>query len=40
VGYDLTRFERLRDSESYFAQFEAKGVRPEPGQIKVCPAGS
>jgi ubiquinone/menaquinone biosynthesis C-methylase UbiE len=38
VGYELTRFERLPDSESYFAQFEAKGARPEPGQIRTCPA--
>jgi ubiquinone/menaquinone biosynthesis C-methylase UbiE len=37
VGYELTRFERLRDSESYLAQFEAKGQRPEPGQIRSCP---
>jgi SAM-dependent methyltransferase len=36
VGYELTRFERLPDSESYFAQFAARGVRPEPKQIKVC----
>lgn len=38
VGYELSRFERLPQSESYFAQFEAKGPRPEPGQIKACPA--
>jgi ubiquinone/menaquinone biosynthesis C-methylase UbiE len=38
VGYELARFERLPDSESYFAQFEAKGERPEPGKIKTCPA--
>jgi ubiquinone/menaquinone biosynthesis C-methylase UbiE len=38
VGYELTRFERLPDSESYFAQFEAKGPRPEPAQIATCPA--
>jgi hypothetical protein len=37
VGYELSRFERLPQSESYFAQFEAKGPRPEPGQIKACP---
>ena len=36
VGYALTRFERLPDSESYFAQFEARGPRPEPGAIPVC----
>jgi ubiquinone/menaquinone biosynthesis C-methylase UbiE len=38
VGYELSRFERLPQSESYFAQFEANGPRPEPGQIKACPA--
>ena len=38
VGYELKRFERLPDSESYFAQFAARGARPDPGQIKVCPA--
>ncbi|HTU12384.1 MAG TPA: methyltransferase domain-containing protein [Allosphingosinicella sp.] len=36
VGYALTRFERLPDSESYFAQFEARGPRPEPGAIPAC----
>jgi predicted methyltransferase len=38
LGYELTRFERLGDSESYFAQFEANGPRPEPSQIRTCPA--
>ena len=38
VGYQLTRFERLQDSESYFAQFEPAGARPEPKDIPVCPA--
>jgi SAM-dependent methyltransferase len=38
VGYELTRFERLPDSESYLAQFEAQGPRPEPAQIRACPA--
>jgi ubiquinone/menaquinone biosynthesis C-methylase UbiE len=36
VGYGLTRFERLPESESYFAQFEARGPRPEPAEIPVC----
>jgi ubiquinone/menaquinone biosynthesis C-methylase UbiE len=36
VGYELSRFERLPESESYFAQFAARGERPEPRQIKVC----
>ena len=38
IGYQLTRFERLADSESFFAQFEAAGPRPEPKDIPVCPA--
>jgi ubiquinone/menaquinone biosynthesis C-methylase UbiE len=36
VGYQLTRFERLPDSESYFAQFEPVGPRPEPKAIPAC----
>jgi ubiquinone/menaquinone biosynthesis C-methylase UbiE len=38
VGYELTRFERL-DSESYFAQFQARGPRPEPQEIPACALG-
>ena len=38
IGYELTRFERLPDSESYFAQFEARGPRPQPSAIPTCPA--
>src|SRR3954470_23286240 len=38
IGYQLTRFERLQDSESYFAQFEPNAPRPEPKDIPVCPA--
>jgi ubiquinone/menaquinone biosynthesis C-methylase UbiE len=38
VGYELTRFERLRDTESYYAQFEPVGERPEPAAIPTCPA--
>jgi SAM-dependent methyltransferase len=38
VGYELTRFERLPDSESYFASFQARGPKPEPQAIPVCPA--
>src|SRR5688500_224749 len=38
VGYQLTRFERLSESESYFAQFEPVGPRPEPQDIPTCPA--
>ncbi len=37
VGYELSRFERLPDTETYFAQFEAKGPRPAPEDIAVCP---
>ena len=36
VGYELTRFERLADTESYFAQFEAREARPEPQDIPTC----
>jgi ubiquinone/menaquinone biosynthesis C-methylase UbiE len=36
IGYALTRFERLPDSESYFAQFEARAPRPEPADIPAC----
>ncbi|TMJ18437.1 MAG: methyltransferase domain-containing protein [Alphaproteobacteria bacterium] len=36
LGYGLTRFERLPDSESYFAQFEARAPRPEPRDIPAC----
>ena len=36
VGFGLTRFERMPDSESYFAQFEARAPRPEPAAIPVC----
>jgi ubiquinone/menaquinone biosynthesis C-methylase UbiE len=38
LGFELTRFERLADTQSYFAQFEPRGPRPAPEQIKVCPA--
>jgi ubiquinone/menaquinone biosynthesis C-methylase UbiE len=38
IGYQLTRFERLPASESYFAQFEPAAPRPEPKDIPVCPA--
>jgi len=38
VGYELSRFERLPDSESYFAMFRPLGPRPEPQEIPVCPA--
>jgi protein subunit release factor B/ubiquinone/menaquinone biosynthesis C-methylase UbiE len=36
VGYELVRFERLPDSESYLSQFMAKGPRPEPSSIPNC----
>ncbi|MBV8687281.1 MAG: methyltransferase domain-containing protein [Alphaproteobacteria bacterium] len=37
LGYELARFERLAE-DAYFAEFEAKGPRPEPKQIPTCPA--
>jgi ubiquinone/menaquinone biosynthesis C-methylase UbiE len=36
LGYGLIRFERLPDSESYFAQFEARAPRPAPQDIPAC----
>ena len=38
VGYKLDRFEPLPDSESYFAQFAQESPKPEPQDIRVCPA--
>jgi ubiquinone/menaquinone biosynthesis C-methylase UbiE len=38
VGYELKRFERLPDSESYFASFEVRGPKPTPSQIPTCEA--
>ncbi len=35
VGYELTRFERL-DEESYFAQFDPRGPRPQRREIPAC----
>ena len=37
LGYELTRFERLADPETYFAQFEPRAPKPAPEQIRVCP---
>ena len=36
VGYELKRFERLPDTESYFASFEPRGPKPAPEDIPVC----
>jgi predicted methyltransferase len=36
VGYELKRFERLPDSESYFAWFEPRGPKPAPNEIRTC----
>ena len=36
VGYELKRFERLPDSESYFASFEPRGPKPQPNEIPTC----
>ncbi|MDQ4087866.1 MAG: protein-L-isoaspartate O-methyltransferase [Pseudomonadota bacterium] len=38
VGYELKRFERLPDSESYFASFEPRGPKPAPQDIPTCEA--
>ena len=38
LGLSLTRFERLPDTESYFAAFSATGAKPQPHDIPVCPA--
>jgi ubiquinone/menaquinone biosynthesis C-methylase UbiE len=37
LGLELARFERLADSENYFAAFEASSPKPEPGTIPTCP---
>jgi hypothetical protein len=39
IGYELSRFERLADSESYFAAFTARGPKPEPADIPTCQLG-
>ena len=36
VGYELKRFERLPDTESYFASFEPQGPKPQPSEIPTC----
>lgn len=36
VGYELKRFERLPDTESYFASFEPTGPKPQPQDIPTC----
>ena len=36
VGYELRRFERLADTESYFASFEPRGPKPAPRDIPTC----
>ena len=36
IGYVLTRFDRLGDTQSYFASFEARDARPEPQDIPTC----
>jgi 2-polyprenyl-3-methyl-5-hydroxy-6-metoxy-1,4-benzoquinol methylase len=38
VGFELTRFDRLPDTESYFAAFERRGPKPAPEEIQTCPA--
>ena len=36
VGYELKRFERLPDTESFFASFEPVGPKPAPEAIPSC----
>tara|TARA_A100001391_G_scaffold48774_7_gene29170 strand:+ start:81914 stop:82654 length:741 start_codon:yes stop_codon:yes gene_type:complete len=36
VGYRLTEFVRKPEIAGYYAEFEASGKRPEPGDIKPC----
>ena len=37
VGYALSRFDRLPDTESYFAAFAPRGPKPAPEEIRTCP---
>lgn len=36
VGFRLTEFVRKPELQGYYAQFEASGPRPAPGEIKSC----
>jgi SAM-dependent methyltransferase len=36
VGYELIRFDRLPDTESYFASFQPRGPKPAPEEIPPC----
>lgn len=36
VGFRLVEFVRRPELNGYYAQFEAVGLRPEPGAIKPC----
>jgi len=38
VGFELTLFDRLPDTESYFAAFAPRGPKPAPEEIHTCPA--
>jgi ubiquinone/menaquinone biosynthesis C-methylase UbiE len=38
VGYQLSSFDELPESESYFAMFKPAGPQPEPDKIPVCQA--
>ena len=38
VGYRLVEFVRKPELAGYYAQFEADGPRPEPGEIEPCGA--
>lgn len=37
VGLQLDRFQRMKDSDSFFAAFRLAGARPQPSTIKPCP---
>ncbi len=40
VGYQLVSMRPMPSAGGYFAVFEARGPRPEPGTIKTCRSGS
>lgn len=40
VGYQMVAMRPMPSAGGYFAVFEARGTRPEPGTIKTCRSGS
>lgn len=40
VGFRLVQFVRKPELTGYYAQFEAMGERPAPGEIKPCKLGA